>query len=87
MEMLADHYGIPSINIALRIVELNQDGKLTYKSDEPTPDGVIRFFGDGVRPLDAGHQIYTDVIADAVTATQDTSQAVDHAARLGDLAE
>jgi len=82
MEMLADHYGIPSINVALRIVELNQDGKLIYKSDEPTPEGVVRFSRDGVHPLDAGHQIYTDVIADAVTAMRQTSQPVDHAAKL-----
>ena len=83
MEMLADHYGIPSINVALRIVELNQDGKLTFKSDEPTPAGVVRFSKDGVHPLDAGHQIYTDVIADAVKAMRQTSQPVDHAAKLG----
>lgn len=82
MEMLADHYGIPSVNVALRIVELNQDGKLIFKSDEPTPEGVVRFSRDGVHPLDAGHQIYTDVIADAVTAMRQTSRPVDHAAKL-----
>ncbi len=82
MEMLADHYGIPSINVALRIVELNQDGKLIFKSYEPTDEGVVRFSKDGVHPLDAGHQIYTDVIADAVTAMRQTSQAVDHTAKL-----
>jgi len=83
MEMLADHYGIPSINVAQRIFELNQDGKLIFKSGEPTPEGVVRFSGDGVHPLDAGHQIYTDVIADAVMAMRQTSQPVDHAAKLG----
>ncbi len=54
MEMLADHYGIASINFALRVVELEQAGKLIYKSEEPAKDGVIRFSSDGVHPLDEG---------------------------------
>ena len=36
MEMLADHYGIPSINFAVKIVELQQAGQLVFQSDEPT---------------------------------------------------
>ena len=82
MEMLADHYAIPSVNVALRIVELNRDGKLIFKSDEPTPEGVIRFSRDGVHPLDAGHQIYTDVIGDAVIAMRKTSKPKDHGLKL-----
>ena len=40
MEMLADNYGIPSINVALKIVELQQAGKLVFQSDEPASPGV-----------------------------------------------
>lgn len=72
-EMLAEHYGIPSINVALRIAQLQQEGKLIYVSpkDEqgkpmPVP-GHIVFSDDSVHPLDAGHQIYTDVIKGALT--------------------
>jgi lysophospholipase L1-like esterase len=66
MEMLADHYGIPSINVALKVVEMQSAGKLIFQSDEPTKEGVVRFSQDGVHPLDAGHQIYTEVIAQAI---------------------
>ena len=82
MEMLADHYRIPSINVALRVVQLQRDGKLVYQSDAPAPDGVIRFSSDGVHPLDDGHRIYTDVIADAVRTMRIEPQAVNHAGKL-----
>ena len=52
-----------------------REGKLIFKSDEPAPEGVVRFSKDGVHPLDEGHQIYTDVIADAVVTMQKTLEA------------
>ncbi len=82
MEMLADHYGIPSVNFAVRVVEMQHEGKLTYQSDEAPPEGVIQFSRDGVHPLDAGHQIYTDVLARAVTEMRPDAQTRDHAAKL-----
>jgi hypothetical protein len=46
-EILAEHYGIPSINVALRTVELAREGKLVYVppkdaegKDQPVPEGV-----------------------------------------------
>ncbi len=82
MEMLADHYGIPSINFAMKIVELEQAGKLIFKSDQPTEAGVVRFSSDGVHPLDEGHQIYTKIVAEAVTQMEKTSQPQDHQPKL-----
>ncbi|MFI4851523.1 MAG: GDSL-type esterase/lipase family protein [Gimesia chilikensis] len=82
MELLADHYGIPSINVALKIAELEQQGKLQFKSDEPLNNGLIRFSKDGVHPLDKGHEIYTEVIADAIQKMEADSQPVDHADKL-----
>ena len=84
MEMLAEHYRIPAVNVALRVVELHEKGELIYRSDEPTPEGVIRFSKDGVHPLEAGHRIYTDVIADAVVGMQGTSRPVDHGPKLAE---
>jgi len=81
MELLAAHYGIPSINVALKTVELAKAGKLTYQSAEPTSAGVIRFSTDGVHPLEEGHQSYTDVVATAVKQMTD-SKPVDHRASL-----
>jgi len=56
-EMLAEHYGIPSINVALRIVQLHSENKLIYSrttaSDGtflPTPPGVVLFSNDECHP-------------------------------------
>ena len=82
MEMLAQHYGIPSINVAMPPCALQREGKLIFKSDEPTPDGILRFSKDGVHPLTEGHQLYTDLIAKAVIGMQKTSKPVDHSPKL-----
>jgi len=84
-EMLAEYYGIPSINMALRTVQLAQEGKLIYVSpkDEngrplPGPDGHMIFSDDGVHPLDAAHQMYTDVITAAIKEMEPQSQPGPH---------
>jgi hypothetical protein len=82
MEMLADHYGIPSVNFAFEIVKRQRAGGLLYKSDEPAPPGVVRFSKDGVHPLDEGHQIYTEIVADAIRQMADVSEPMDHASKL-----
>lgn len=82
MELLADHYGIPSINVALKIAELEQQGKLQFQSDKPLADGIIQFSKDGVHPLDQGHEIYTEVIGDAIQKMENDSQPVNHADKL-----
>jgi len=74
MELLADRYGIPSINVGLRIVQLHEAGKLVYKpatdtktgKSLPVPAGTICFANDDCHPRDEGHVIYTEVIADAL---------------------
>ncbi|QDU73658.1 hypothetical protein Pan97_06560 [Bremerella volcania] len=83
MELLADHYGIPSVNFAKKIVELESDGKLIFQSDEPE-DGKIQFSKDGVHPFDAGHEIYTEVLADAIEQMAANAHPVDHRAKLKD---
>ena len=81
MEMLAQHYGIPSINVALKVVELQQAGKLVYQAEEEQEAGLVRFSQDGVHPLDAGHRIYTEVVAEAVKGMAG-AEPVDHGAKL-----
>lgn len=73
MEMLAAHYGIPSINVAPRIVEMSRAGTLIYVpakdaagKEIPAPAGVTLFSNDGVHPLEAGHRIYTNLITEAL---------------------
>jgi len=81
MEMLADHYQIPSINFAKKVVELEQDDKLIFQAAEPPESGQIHFSKDGVHPLDGGHQIYADLVADGVQLMSD-SKPVDHHPKL-----
>ncbi|MFH1304068.1 MAG: SGNH/GDSL hydrolase family protein [Planctomycetota bacterium] len=82
MELLADHYGIPSINVALKIVGLEQQGKLKFTSETPLTEEIILFSKDGVHPLDQGHEIYTEVIADAIKQMESDSKPVNHASQL-----
>ena len=82
MEMLAEHYGIPSVNVAMPVCAMQRDGKLIFKSDEPTAEGVLLFSKDGVHPLAEGHQLYTDLIAEAVSGMRKTSKQVNHASKL-----
>lgn len=81
MELLADHYGIPSVNFAKKIVELESDGKLVFQSDEPT-EGKTHFSTDGVHPLDAGHEIYTEVLGNAIEQMASNARPVDHQVKL-----
>lgn len=81
MELLADHYGIPSVNFAKKVVELESDGKLIFQSDQPE-EGKIHFSKDGVHPLDAGHEIYTEVLANAIQQMAADAHPVDHQAKL-----
>lgn len=75
MEMLADHYGIPSIDVGLRIVQLHELGKLLYKPQidpatkkpRPAPAGKVLFANDDCHPRDEGHDVYTEVITGAIT--------------------
>lgn len=84
-EVLADYYGIPSVNMAMRTAELAREGKLLYtpKKDEQgkdlaTPEGVVLFSHDGVHPDDAGHEVYTQVITEALRQWEPTSKPGPH---------
>lgn len=74
MEKIADHYGIPSINMAYEVPKLAADGKLllhakkpTTKEEEEALDGKILFAGDGVHPYIAtGHPVYFEQVQAAL---------------------
>ncbi len=70
MEAVADHYGIPSIHLGLEVVARLAADTLVFKAAKPTTEperqaigGRLVFTEDDVHPLDAGHQLYTEVIA------------------------
>lgn len=70
METIAEHYGIPSINLGLEVARLEKAGKLVFKGDKPKTDeqkaalgDKILFSPDAVHPFtDSGHQLYLDAI-------------------------
>ena len=85
-ERVADHYGIPSINVAMKIVEMAQAGKLIYKkekdaggADKPVPEGAIVFSADECHPLSTAHQVYCDVVADGIRKMEAAAQPAPHA--------
>ncbi len=51
-EVVAEHYGIPAVNVALPAARKLIDGGMTSE----------QFSKDGVHPTDAGYQIYTDTL-------------------------
>lgn len=66
MEVLADHYQIPSIHFGVKVVEMLNAGELVFKAPKPESPEVrpIVFSSDGVHPLvETGHPIYTETIA------------------------
>ena len=80
MEQLAEFYGIPSINFAVPVLQLEKEGKLIF-TGETAPEGVILFSTDSVHPLDAGHVIYADTVAESVKAMKNIAS-TNHAAKL-----
>jgi len=70
MEAVADHYGIPSVHFGVEVTKQVNAGVLIFKADKPADkseplkaDGKIIFSHDNVHPIDAGHAIYSDVLA------------------------
>lgn len=69
-ELLAAHYRIPSINVALPVVEAEARGELIIAPSEDAPAGVMVFADDGVHPTQEGHRIYADTVAASIAALQ-----------------
>lgn len=66
MEEVADHYGIPSIHLALEAAKLVTAGELVFKAEKPA-DLLKKpwvFSTDGVHPhVETGHELYLQAIA------------------------
>jgi hypothetical protein len=70
METIADHYGIPSIHMGLRVAEMERAGELVFKAPktEDAPENHPMVFShDGVHPLvNTGHELYLQSIVRAM---------------------
>lgn len=81
MELLADFYGIPSVNFAVPVVELLKQDKLVFQASKQPEGGKIWFAADGCHPRDEGHEIYLKLLAEAILQMKD-SRPTDHQAKL-----
>lgn len=66
MEELADHYGIPSIHMAVETARMEKAGELVFKAPKPKDIATAKpivFSSDGVHPhVETGHQLYVEAI-------------------------
>lgn len=81
MEILADFYHIPSINFMNRVVAMEKEGTLIFRSNDNPPAGVLCFSKDGTHPGNEGHDLYLADIQRALTAMKDL-RPVDHRSKL-----
>ncbi|MGQ9733137.1 MAG: right-handed parallel beta-helix repeat-containing protein [Candidatus Zipacnadales bacterium] len=68
-ERVAQHYGVPSIDMAYRIAELHRRGELAVEGtvEEARQQNRILFSTDGVRPTAEANKIYAEVICTALS--------------------
>ncbi len=70
MEKIADHYGIPSIHMAMEVAKLAKEDKLVWKAPLPKTDAEkaalgdkLVFSPDSVHPhVETGHELYLAAI-------------------------
>ncbi|HBJ85417.1 MAG TPA: acyl-CoA thioesterase [Verrucomicrobiales bacterium] len=70
MEKIADHYGIPTIHMAMEVAKLAKEGKLAWKAKLPNTDEEMKALGDkfvfapdSVHPhVETGHELYLQAI-------------------------
>ncbi|QEH38711.1 hypothetical protein OJF2_73170 [Aquisphaera giovannonii] len=63
MEEVANHYGIPSIHMAMEVTRLAKEGRLIWTGPLPGPAGKVVFANDGVHPYaETGHELYLQAV-------------------------
>lgn len=65
MEVLADHYQIPSIHFGVEVARLESAGELVFQAPKPADfrGKPMVFSTDGVHPhVETGHRVYTETI-------------------------
>jgi len=86
-ERIADHYGIPSIHMAMEVARLAKADRLVWAAKKPKTDAEraalgdkMIFAGDGVHPYpDTGHELYLEAVVRGVTAMADVGRPGPHA--------
>jgi lysophospholipase L1-like esterase len=70
MERIADHYGLPTIHLAMEVARLAREGRLVWKAPLPKTDAEKQALGDkfvfapdAVHPhVETGHELYLQAI-------------------------
>lgn len=78
MEKIADHYGIPTIHMAMEVAKLAKEGKLIWKGELPKTDEEKKALGDKIvfskdstHPYpETGHELYLAAIKRSLPAIQ-----------------
>jgi lysophospholipase L1-like esterase len=81
MEQVAQHYGIPSIHLAIEVAKLAKEGRIIWKAPLPRTDeekaalgDKVVFAGDGVHPYpETGHELYLQAIVRSLGPIQAAS--------------
>lgn len=80
MEVVAEHYGIPTIHMVVKVAQLLEAGKLNFVAPLPPDgsgviDGKIVFSPDGAHPYpETGHQLYLEAIKRSLPAIEKASK-------------
>ncbi len=73
MEIVANEYNIPSIDLGVEVVKQLKLGNLIFKGPGPV-EGKLVFSRDGVHPQDAGHILYSAIVARSLLTMNDQVQ-------------
>lgn len=83
METVADHYGIPSIHMGLRVAQMEKAGELIFRGareSSSASNGPMVFSHDGVHPLvNTGHELYLKSIVRSMDEIEGRGKPGDHA--------
>lgn len=80
-EKLAERYGVPSVNMAYRVAQMAQEGKLVIRAtpEEAKTLKVPVFSSDGVRPSSAANTVYAEAIIDGLKELSGKASVQPHA--------
>lgn len=69
IEAVANQYGLPSIDFGVEVVKQLKDEKLVFQAKNKI-DGKTLFSKDGTHPVEAGHNIYRDIVVRSLQAME-----------------
>jgi len=85
-EIVADHYGIPSVLFGLEVARLEKEGKLVFtvswpqtEAEKAALEDKILFSADGAHPYALGHALYVQALARSIVKMKGVGRYGPHA--------